>query len=114
MLKTQKGITMVALVITIIVLLIIASVSIAALGEDDGIIKSTEEAKEQTDYRAAYEELSIKILELQKQKMGQADLNDLVEFLKEDKNYTYIIIFLNKLIYQIVERLIIQILIMLK
>lgn len=38
MLKGQKGITLVALVITIIVLIILAGVSIALLTNEDGII----------------------------------------------------------------------------
>ena len=41
----QKGITLIALVITIIVLLILAGVSIAMLTGDNGILKQTNKAK---------------------------------------------------------------------
>ena len=48
-LKTQKGITLIALVVTIIVLIILASISIATLTGDNGIIQQSKEAKEQTE-----------------------------------------------------------------
>ena len=44
MLKGQKGITLVALVITIIVLLILAGITISLTLGQDGIIKRAEEA----------------------------------------------------------------------
>ena len=43
--KNQKGITLIALVITIIVLLILAGVSIAMLTGDNGILTQTNKAK---------------------------------------------------------------------
>ncbi len=45
---SNKGITLIALVITIIVLLILAAVSIATLTGDNGILTKAEEAKEDT------------------------------------------------------------------
>ena len=45
----KKGITLVALVITIIVLLILAGVSISMLTRDDGIIEKAIKAKEETE-----------------------------------------------------------------
>ena len=44
MLKGQKGITLVALVITIIVLLILAGITISLTLGQDGILKKAEEA----------------------------------------------------------------------
>ena len=44
----QKGITLIALVITIIVLLILAGVSIATLTGENGILKQANSAKEKT------------------------------------------------------------------
>ena len=49
--KGNKGITLIALVITIIVLLILAGVTIAALSGDNGILKRAAEAKEQTNQK---------------------------------------------------------------
>ena len=48
MMKEKKGITLVALVITIIVLLILAGVAISALSGENGILKRTIDAKIQT------------------------------------------------------------------
>lgn len=42
----QKGITLIALVITIIVLLILAAVSIAAISPGDGIIDNASDARD--------------------------------------------------------------------
>lgn len=46
--KKDKGITLIALVVTIIVLLILAGVSIAMLAGQNGILTRTSEAKEET------------------------------------------------------------------
>ena len=46
--KNNKGITLIALVITIIVLLILAGVSIAMLTGDNGILTQAERSKEDT------------------------------------------------------------------
>ena len=47
--KQSRGITLIALVITIIVLLILAGVSIAMLTGDNGILTQAKEAKEATE-----------------------------------------------------------------
>ena len=47
--KSSKGITLIALVITIIVLLILAGVSIATLTGNNGILTKAKEAKEKTE-----------------------------------------------------------------
>ncbi len=47
--QVNKGITLIALVITIIVLLILAAVSIATLTGDNGILKKAQTAKEKND-----------------------------------------------------------------
>lgn len=46
--KEQKGITLVALVITIIILLILAGISIATLSGDNGLFKRAQQAKDAT------------------------------------------------------------------
>mgnify|MGYP003370764873 CR=1 FL=1 len=47
--EKNKGITLITLVITIIVLIILATVSIGILGGENGIIKKSKYAKEQTE-----------------------------------------------------------------
>ena len=54
-LKTSKGITLIALVITIIVLLILAGVSIAMLTGENGILTQAQRAKTETENAAANE-----------------------------------------------------------
>ena len=46
--KEQKGITLVALVITIIILLILAGISIATLSGDNGLFTRAQQAKNAT------------------------------------------------------------------
>ena len=65
--KENKGITLIALVITIIVLLILAGVSIATLAGEHGILTQANNAKQRTEDAA---------------KKEQEDLNDLNEYLR--------------------------------
>lgn len=57
--KYQKGITLIALVITIIVLLILAGVTIAALMTEDGILEKAKRAKEETQIKAYQEKIEL-------------------------------------------------------
>ena len=61
--NNQKGITLVALVITIIVLLILAGVTIAALSGDNGILKRGSEAKVQTNVQNAKDLINLGVQE---------------------------------------------------
>ncbi len=47
-LQHNKGITLIALIVTIVVLLILAGVSIAVITGDNGVIKSANQAKKQS------------------------------------------------------------------
>ena len=47
--QKEKGITLISLVITIIVLIILATISIGTLGGENGLIKKSKYAKEQTE-----------------------------------------------------------------
>ena len=60
-LKESKGITLIALVITIIVLLILAGVTIATLTGDNGILGKANDAKTQTEQAKEDENLKIAI-----------------------------------------------------
>ena len=57
--KKQKGITLIALVITIIVLLILAGVSIATLTGENGILTRANDAKEQTEIASEKEQVEL-------------------------------------------------------
>ena len=53
--KENKGITLIALIVTIIVLLILAGVSIAMLTGNNGILTQAKLAKEKTALAKEYE-----------------------------------------------------------
>ena len=57
--KRNRGITLIALVVTIVVLLILAGTTIAMLTGDNGIIARAAKAKEATDKAASEEELGL-------------------------------------------------------
>ena len=57
--KDQKGITLIALVITIIVLLILAGVAIAMLSGDNGILKRASESSIETAMATAREQVAL-------------------------------------------------------
>ena len=61
--KKQKGITLIALVVTIIVLMILAGVSVSMLTGQNGILTNAAKAKEDTDSASDLEELQIKAYE---------------------------------------------------
>ena len=58
----NNGITLIALVITIIVLLILAAVSIATLTGENGILTRANEAKEETGKATAEEKVEVEVL----------------------------------------------------
>ena len=55
----NKGITLIALVITIIVLLILAGVSIAMLTGENGILTQAQNAKKETERAKIIEEVRL-------------------------------------------------------
>ena len=57
--KNNKGITLVALVITIIVLLILAGVSIAALGGQNGILTNATSAKQNDELSGGQDQMGL-------------------------------------------------------
>ena len=57
--KNQKGITLIALVITIIVLLILAGISIAMIAGTDGIITKSRQAKADNEIGAAKDAIAL-------------------------------------------------------
>ena len=57
--KKNKGITLIALVITIIILLILASVTVATLTGENGIITKAIEAREKTEQAGVEEQLKL-------------------------------------------------------
>ena len=73
----NQGITLIALVITIIVLLILAGVSIAMLTGQNGILSQAQNAAEQTEIANAKEQAQMDILEWQSDKLEKGESADL-------------------------------------
>ena len=60
--EKNKGITLIALVITIIVLLILAGVSIATLTGENGVLTKASEAEKETDITDTKEQIKIELM----------------------------------------------------
>ena len=59
MLKKQKGITLIALVVTIVVLLILAGVTISLLLDENGIIAKSKDARTETRVSQVEDEVGM-------------------------------------------------------
>ena len=81
--ESEKGITLIALVITIIVLLILAAVSIAMLTGENGILKKASTAKEKHLIAQYEEELNLCIMEMQTDELGTLTMEKLIEKLPQ-------------------------------
>ena len=75
-LKSTKAITLVALVITIIILLILAGIAIATLGGENGLFARVKQAKKAHVQSEMQEQLTLALNELQIDKKGNASLDD--------------------------------------
>lgn len=79
----NKGITLVALVITIIILLILAGVSIATLTGDNGLLNKAKEAKIATEIASIKEEIQTDILSEQAGNNGNISDDTLTKILEK-------------------------------
>ena len=75
----QRGITLIALVVTIIVLLILAGVSISMLAGENGILKRAKEAKEKTEMATEEEQNTLLQYEYEIAKM-QGEISETETF----------------------------------
>ena len=71
--KNARGITLIALVITIIVLLILAGITINALSGENGILKRATQAKSKTGRSNALEQINLAIITARTEGLGQVD-----------------------------------------
>ncbi len=85
--EKAKGITLIALVITIVVLLILATVSITTLAGENGILTKAKKAKEEHKIAEAREKLSLVLLDAGIEKRTNIKYNQdafLDEFIRRD------------------------------
>lgn len=90
--RNGKGITLIALVVTIVVLLILAGITMIALTGQNGILNKSKEAEEENDKKTATEILNLKITSAQMasytEKQQMPTLAYLAAYLEEDKTKT--------------------------
>ena len=80
--KRNKGITLIALIITIIVLLILAGVTISAITGNESVMEKAQQAKEKTDIASEKEGIQLAIISAMANKQDvseitEGDLNEL-------------------------------------
>lgn len=82
MTQRNGGITLIALVITIIVLLILAGISISMLSGDNGLLNRTTEARERTIHANVFEQLQLEELAHLTDKSTSRDTSTLIGYLQ--------------------------------
>lgn len=80
----NQGITLIALVITIVVLLILAGITIGTLTSDDSVIKEAKKAKKSTEIVGVEEQIEMAILEAEK-KYRNPTLDNIIEEMINNK-----------------------------
>jgi len=88
-LYTEKGITLVALVVTIIILLVLAGITVASLTGENGLIGKSGEAKKQAEISEGLEQLEIAVTQ-STNKRGNIDTTRLAKNLSKINGLKYI------------------------
>lgn len=93
--RNMQGITLIALVITIIILLILSSVTIAMLIGENGILRKTQTANTENEKKTATEIMNLKITSAQIESYTQTQemptLQYLADKLCEDNDMDYVL-----------------------
>ena len=84
--EEERGITLITLIITVIVLLILAGITVSNLTGDNGIIKKAEEARNETEIAQGKEELQGKYMENYVNKLEKVTVDEFLEYLEEGIN----------------------------
>lgn len=85
--KQNAAITLIALVITIIILLILAGVALSTL-VNNGLFEKAKLAKEVSAYTSAKEIVSMKLMEIAMNKKGTCTIEDIAKSMKNADNIT--------------------------
>ena len=90
-LKNQNGITLVALVITTIILLVLAGITVVALSGENGLFSKTKQAREKYSISEAKEKLTTKLMQLQTEvtdeEQRSATIEDINKLVDENSKY---------------------------
>ncbi len=92
--RKERGITLVALVVTIVVLILLAGITIRLTLGENGILNYAKEAKEETNKETATEKINLKITTAQMNTYAKEQrmptLKEVSLELKEDKEIEYV------------------------
>ena len=81
--RKERGVTLIALVVTIVVLLILVSIGIGAITSDNGVIKQSNETKQSAERESVIEKIEADLY-TEKTKTGKTpSKNDLKELIEE-------------------------------
>ncbi len=81
--KGEEGITLIALVVTLVVLLILAAITINFLVGDNGIFKTANDAKIQHRIGEILDELNVAESSVSLQKLGKTTLEEYIQYIQE-------------------------------
>ena len=81
--KKNLGITLISLIVTIIIMMILAGVSVNMITKDDGVINEAKEARRQTELADLKERIAIAILHAEA-KYDNATMDDVIQQLIEE------------------------------
>ena len=73
----EKGITLIALVVTIVVLIILAAVSISMLSGDNGIITQAQNSKNETEIGNEKEQIGLAYSSAKSKKLNDGDYSEI-------------------------------------
>lgn len=92
--KSNLGITLISLIITIIIMLILAGVVLSLTIGNDGLIENTKQAKEETNRQTAIEKISLKLTNSQMQSYAKEQrmptLQEIANDFCEDEEIEYV------------------------
>lgn len=84
---TEKGITLVSLVITVIIMTILAGVALRTVTTDEGTIQQAKEAKRETEMADIEEQIQISILQVEGE-YDEPTMDNVIQKLIENKIIT--------------------------
>ena len=93
--EDRRGITLISLVVTIIVLLLLSAITIQMTLGKDGLLNKTSIAKEESDYNRALEEVKMIVVKAGVEantKKKDLEVSDVIEELKKENGYTYTVL----------------------
>ena len=73
--RKERGVTLIALVVTIVVLLILASIGIGAITSDNGVIKQSNETKQSAERESIIEKIEADLYTEKRKNFKIVDIN---------------------------------------